>query len=310
MKGVARRPDWLRKGKPMTAGVVASRARIAGLGLHTVCESARCPNVSECFRSGNATFLIMGDRCTRSCGFCAVGRGSLVEPDPREGSRIAEYMARASIRYAVITSVTRDDLPDGGAEHFCRVVRGIRRELPRVGIELLVPDFLGSRESVEKVAALPIEVFGHNLETVESLYPTVRREAGYARSLEVLRTARRAGNARIKSGVMAGLGETTEELNALFEDLAAAGVEILTIGQYLRPAWCNVPVASYLRPEEFEALAEGARARGIPLVQADPYVRSSYLAERIFHEMADRATEKNLTRGYRGNIISDESKTD
>jgi lipoic acid synthetase len=186
-----------------------------------------------------------------------------------------------SIRYAVITSVTRDDLPDGGASHFVRVVRDVRRAAPRTGIELLVPDFQGRGESIDLVAALPVDVFGHNLETVRALYPAVRRGADYARSLEVLRRAGTICGGKIKSGIMVGLGETTDQLAGLFADLAAAGVGILTIGQYLRPGWANVPVARYLPPDEFERLEELARGHGVAVVRAGPYVRSSYLAESL-----------------------------
>jgi lipoyl synthase len=288
-----RRPDWLKKAKPINPAVLARRASIAHLGLHTVCESARCPNLSECFESGNATFLIMGDSCTRNCAFCAVGHGNAGDLDPREGERIADYMLGMGIRYAVLTSVTRDDLPDGGAGHFARVVQAIRARLPEVSLELLVPDFLGRPEAVELVARLPIEVFGHNLETVESMYPRARAAADYRRSLEVLRiaaAARARERTRVKTGIMVGLGETDEELEGLFADAAAAGVDILTIGQYLRPSFENLPVARYCEPAHFEVLAARARARGIPVVQAGPYVRSSYLAESVYRE-----GEKNLT---------------
>jgi lipoyl synthase len=282
-----RRPDWLKKGKPINPAVLARKASIAHLGLHTVCESARCPNLSECFESGNATFLIMGDSCTRDCAFCAVGHGNAGELDPDEGGKIAEYMRGMDIRYAVLTSVTRDDLPDGGAGHFARVVGAIRARLPEVSLELLVPDFQGSREAIELVARLPIEVFGHNLETVESMYPRARAAADYRRSLEVLRIAggaRTLGRTRIKTGIMVGLGETDEELEGLFADAAGVGVDILTIGQYLRPSFDNLPVARYCEPAHFVRLAERARARGIPVVQAGPYVRSSYLAESVYRE--------------------------
>jgi lipoic acid synthetase len=297
MSGDMRRPEWLKKAKPINPAVLARKVSIAHLGLHTVCESARCPNLSECYESGNATFLIMGESCTRNCAFCAVEHGGAGELDPDEGRKIARYMQGMGIRYAVITSVTRDDLPDGGAGHFERVVQDIRAVLPEVGLELLVPDFRGDRESVERVARLPIEVFGHNLETVEGLYPTVRSGADYRRSLEVLQMAAEARSAdasgtrgrvksgirrRIKSGIMVGLGETDEQLEALFADAARAGVEILTIGQYLRPSWDNRPVARSCEPAQFDRLAESARARGIAVVQAGPYVRSSYLAESVF----------------------------
>jgi len=281
MNAPVRRPEWLRKEKPLTEGVVREKAAIAASGLHTVCESARCPNLSECFRSGNATFLVMGDQCTRSCRFCAVGHGRPGALDPDEGNRVALQVARMSLRYAVITSVTRDDLPDGGAAHFARVVACIRAAAPRTGIELLVPDFRGREQSIDLVAALPIDVLGHNLETVRRLYPDVRRGADYARSLDLLKRARAVCAGRIKTGIMVGLGETTEELAGLFDDCAAAGVSLLTIGQYLRPGWSNLPVARYLAPGEFAQLAEMARAHGVPVVQAGPYVRSSYLAESL-----------------------------
>jgi lipoyl synthase len=279
-----RRPAWLRKQVPMTAGVMERKASIAGSGLHTVCESARCPNLSECFHAGTATFLIMGNHCTRNCGFCAVEHGAPASLDADEGKRIAEQVKSMSIRFAVITSVTRDDLPDGGAGHFARVVAALREALPEVGIELLVPDFQGREEAVAAVAALPIQVFGHNLETVASLYAAVRRGASYERSLAVLRAARASSAARIKSGIMVGLGETREELAALFGDLAAAGVSILTIGQYLRPRWNNVPVKRYVPPQEFAELALIAQRAGIPVVESGPYVRSSYHAESVYHK--------------------------
>ncbi len=280
----ARRPEWLRKKNEADPGVVRRMAGIAHLGLSTVCQSARCPNLSECFSRGCATFLILGDRCTRACAFCAVGHGTPEPVDPGEGERIAHYMERAGVRYAVITSVTRDDLPDGGAGQFSTVVRAVKDALPSIGLELLVPDFGGSDAAVDEVAALPIEVSGHNMETVKSLYAAVRSQAGYARSLHVLSRAGAAAASRgvlIKSGVMVGLGESREELVQLFDDLAAAGVGILTIGQYLRPGRGNIPVSRYVPPEEFQRLADEARARGIRRVIAGPYVRSSYLAEEM-----------------------------
>jgi lipoyl synthase len=279
-----RRPEWLRKQLSMTAGVVERKAAIAHSGLHTVCESARCPNLSECFRAGTATFLVMGSSCTRRCGFCAVSHEGPQALDPDEGKRIAEQVKQMGIRFAVITSVTRDDLPDGGAAHFVRLVTDLRAALPEVGIELLVPDFQGRVESVNAVAALPIQVFAHNLETVASLYPVVRRGAVYQRSLDVLRAARAAGAAAVKSGIMVGLGETAQELEGLFGDCVEAGVSILTIGQYLRPRRENVPVRRYVTPGEFEDMAAAARRAGIPVVEAGPYVRSSYHAESVYRK--------------------------
>lgn len=276
-----RRPSWLRKGKPITADILELKRRISSSGLHTVCESARCPNLSECFAAGNATFLILGELCTRDCGFCAVLHGTPSPPDAEEGKRIAACMREAGVRYAVITSVTRDDLTDGGAGQFARVVGDVKRLLPDVGLELLVPDFLGDHAAVDLLMQLPIEVFGHNVETVESLYPTARRGAMYDRSLGVLAraAAARGGRTAVKSGVMVGLGEERKELDSLFQDLAVAGVRMLTIGQYLQPDRSRLPVRRWVPPEEFDDLAELARSKGIPEVLSGPFVRSSYHAE-------------------------------
>ena len=257
MKSTAR-PPWLRKQKNLTPEVMRTRRQIDGLGLHTVCESARCPNLGECFACGNAAFLILGDHCTRDCAFCAVEHGAPQPPDVQEGQKIAEYVHANTIRYAVITSVTRDDLPDGGAAHFRRVVEDLKRLVPSLQIELLVPDFQGRRESIEAVMMLPIEVFAHNIETVRELYRRVRRGANYQRSLQVLRVAAALRNKqespRIKSGIMVGLGETEYQLQRLFTDLAAVPVEILTIGQYLQPSKFNAPVHRYYEPDEYELL--------------------------------------------------------
>jgi lipoic acid synthetase len=288
---ISARPPWLRKQKRLTPEVMKTRRHIDQLGLHTVCESARCPNLGECYACGNATFLILGDHCTRNCAFCAVEHGATETPDVREGEKIAAYIRDNNIRYAVLTSVTRDDLPDGGAAHFRRVVLDLKRMLPDVQIELLVPDFQGRSESIETVAALPIEVFAHNIETVRELYPRVRKGADYRRSLKVLKFAAslRSGqdwlkedSPRIKSGIMVGLGETREQLQSLFEEMAAVPVEILTIGQYLQPSKFNAPVHRYYEPDEYELLREKAVACGIRHVVAGPYVRSSYLAESAY----------------------------
>ena len=288
------RPPWLRKQKNLTPEVMRTRRQIDGLGLHTVCESARCPNLGECFACGNAAFLILGDHCTRDCAFCAVEHGAPQPPDVQEGQKIAEYVHANTIRYAVLTSVTRDDLPDGGAAHFRRVVEDLKRLVPSLQIELLVPDFQGRRESIEAVVMLPIEVFAHNIETVRELYRRVRRGANYQRSLQVLRVAAALRNKqespRIKSGIMVGLGETEDQLQRLFADLAAVPVEILTIGQYLQPSKFNAPVHRYYEPDEYELLRERAVACGIRHVVAGPYVRSSYLAEQAYRG----SLEKNV----------------
>jgi lipoyl synthase len=280
----APRPAWLRKPVNRTATALDTERRVDRLGLHTVCRSARCPNIGECFAAGTATFLILGDRCTRGCAFCAVDHsGELERPDPAEGARIAEFMRAGGIRYAVVTSVTRDDLPDGGASHFVSVTGAVKAALPDCRLEVLVPDFGGRAESVREVCAAPIDVFGHNVETVEGLYPRVRPGASYARSLGVLVAARATGRLT-KTGVMVGVGESRAEIAALFRDLAAAGVEILTVGQYLRPGSANLPVHRYYRPEEFDDLRAEAVASGIPTVVSGPYVRSSYLAEAGFRQ--------------------------
>jgi lipoic acid synthetase len=283
---ITARPPWLRKHRRLTPEVMRTRRQIDQLGLHTVCESARCPNLGECYACGNATFMILGDHCTRNCAFCAVDHGPPQVPDAQEGEKIAAYAGSNGIRYAVITSVTRDDLPDGGAGHFCLVVGDLKRLLPDLQIELLVPDFQGLRESVETVTALPIKVFAHNVETVQELYPRVRRGANYLRSLDVLKivASLRDGQElpRIKSGIMVGLGETEDQLMRLFEELAAIPVEILTIGQYLQPSKFNAPVHRYYEPDEYELLREKAVACGIRHVVAGPYVRSSYLAEKAY----------------------------
>jgi lipoic acid synthetase len=279
-----RRPPWLRKEKRLTPELLRRVARIRALGLHTICESGRCPNICECMARGRATFLILGDRCTRKCGFCAVDHGPPLPPDPEEGKRIGAYLAEAGLPYAVITSVTRDDLPDGGARHFARVVSDIKGQAPSAALELLVPDFGGDMTAVDLAVSLPIEVFGHNVETVEALYPTARSGADYRRSLAVLERA--ASSARrgvtVKSGVMVGLGETRQALRKLFRDLAVVGVGELTIGQYLRPGLRNLPVVEYVEPREFERLAEAAREDGIHVVTSGPYVRSSFAAGKRF----------------------------
>ncbi len=285
-----RRPEWLRKKIHLDNSVLKTRRQIKDLGLHTICESAACPNIGECYARGTASFLILGDVCTRNCKFCNVRHGKPLSIDREEGRKIGNYMQRNSIKYAVVTSVTRDDLEDGGARHFVKVVRDIKKLVPSASIEVLVPDFKGDRDSIIKVLSADIHVFSHNLETIERLYPSVRRGANYRRSLEVLRLAKRYivenlnGQIPVKTGIMVGLGESEDELIGLFEDIVSAGIDILTIGQYLRPSRENLPVVRYWRPEEFERLKLIARSKGIPVVVSGPYVRSSYLAEEAYQE--------------------------
>ncbi len=276
-----RRPQWLRKSADYDAAALRTRQEIGRLGLHTVCESARCPNIGECFAAGTATFLILGDRCTRGCRFCAVDKcgAPADDPDPREGEKIARYMKRAGIDYAVITSVTRDDLDDGGASHFARVVQDLRRAVPDCSVELLIPDFQGDTTAVDLVCDLNVQVVGHNLETVRSLYPRVRPGADYGRSLDVVRRVAGREGVIAKTGIMVGLGESRSELRMLFDDVAEAGVPILTMGQYLRAGSTNLPVVRYYTPEEMEELRGEAEAAGVRVVVSGPYVRSSYMAE-------------------------------
>jgi lipoic acid synthetase len=254
-------------------------------GLHTVCEEARCPNRSHCFASGTVTFLLMGGICTRACGFCSVAHGVPSGLDAAEPQRVAERVAAMGIRYAVLTSVTRDDLPDGGAAHFAASIQAVKKIGARV--EVLTPDFQGDLESVAMVASADPAVFNHNLETVPELYPQVRPAASYERSLKVLSEAKRIGTAcfghgfRAKSGLMLGLGETEAQLERVFRDLAQAGVDILTMGQYLQPTRRQLPVAEYIHPNRFDELVELARGHGISTVYAGPMVRSSYNAEEV-----------------------------
>ena len=256
-------------------------------GLHTVCEEARCPNRTHCFALGTATFLLMGGVCTRACGFCSIQSGQPAALNPLEPQETAERVAALNLRFAVLTSVNRDDLPDGGAAHFAETILAIRRRNPGVGVEVLVPDFLGDLDAVARVVAAGPEVFNHNTETVPSLYKEVRPAGRFERSLAVLRHAKTLGTAlygsgfRTKSGLMLGLGETASELLTTFQALVEAGVDILTLGQYLRPTRHQLPVKRYVPPEEFDALAEQARALGFRTVHAGPMVRSSYHAEEV-----------------------------
>lgn len=259
---------------------------IHGLGLHTVCESALCPNQGECFARGTATFLIMGDTCTRNCAFCGVSSGIPAEVDPEEPRRVAEAAARLDLKHVVITSVTRDDLVDGGASHYAATVQAVRARLPEATVEVLTPDFRGDVRAVDLVLRERPEVFNHNLETVPRLYPLVRPQADYKRSLDVLRRAastlgRVAEGGRVclvKTGLMVGLGETEEEVVAVLADAAAVGADVVTIGQYLRPSAAHIPVAEYVEPAKFAAYEERGRSLGLR-VHAGPLIRSSYRAD-------------------------------
>jgi lipoic acid synthetase len=276
---VRRHPPWLKVRAPGGAGFTETLATVKGLGLHTVCEEARCPNIGECWAHKTATFMLLGDTCTRACRFCAVTHGRPLTVDAEEPERVAAAIERLGLRHVVVTSVNRDDLADGGAAHFAATARAIKTKLPACRVEVLVPDFQGRLGSVATVVAAPIDIFNHNLETVPRLYKRVRPGAQYDRSLAVLGAARAAGPRLLtKAGLMLGLGETEEELLAVFRDLRTVGCEILTLGQYLRPSTHHLPVERYVPPEEFEVLRTQALGLGFRHVEAGPLVRSSYHA--------------------------------
>lgn len=276
---VRRHPPWLKVRAPGGPGFAETMATVRDLGLHTVCQEARCPNIGECWGHRTATFMLLGDTCTRNCTFCAVTHGRPLAVDPAEPLRVAHAVERLGLRHVVVTSVNRDDLRDGGAGHFATTASAIRARLADCRIEVLVPDFQGSPVSVETVVASPIDIFNHNLETVPRLYKRVRPGAGYARSLAVLRHAAtcRPG-LPTKAGLMLGLGEEEDELLSVFTDLREVGCQILTLGQYLRPSSDHLPVERYVTPEEFEIFRVRALAMGFRHVESGPLVRSSYHA--------------------------------
>jgi lipoic acid synthetase len=264
--------------------LAGTQAKIRAFKLHTVCEEARCPNRSECFSRGVATFLLLGEICTRRCGFCAIQTGKPLPPDPAEPRRVAQLSRVLGLKHIVLTSTNRDDLPDGGAGHFVQTIRAIREELPGSTVEVLTPDFRGDREAIAQIVEEGPEVFNHNVETVPRLYPRVRPGARYQRSLMVLQQARNhLKRGFVKSGIMVGHGERREELREVFRDLKDAGVDILTIGQYFQPRKEKLPVQEYYPSQIFSELAEEAKSCGIRWVFSGPYVRSSYLADELFH---------------------------
>lgn len=277
-----RLPPWLKRPLP-TAEMLQTRTLIDGLKLNTVCVEARCPNLTECWSRGTATFMVLGDECTRRCGFCAVSTKKPQPPEADEPERMAEAAAHLGLRHVVITSVARDDLPDEGATHFAQCIAATRRRLPQATIEVLVPDFHGREELVRIVTDARPEVYNHNIETVARLQKLARPAARYERSLGVLATVKKlAANVHTKSGIMVGLGETWDELVQTMRDLRAHGCEMLTIGQYLRPGERYLPVARYYPPEEFDRLGALARELGFSAVASGPFVRSSYFAETLF----------------------------
>ncbi len=272
------RPKWLRAPAPTGKNYRELKDLIGSLRLHTVCESAACPNVGECWNHRTATFMILGNVCTRRCGFCAVEKGAPLPVDYDEPRRVADAVAAMGLKFAVVTSVNRDDRPDGGAELFAMVIRAIRERVPGCGVEVLTPDFQGSLEAVDTVLEARPDVFNHNIETVPRLYRQVRLGARYERSLEVLGHAAATGSVPTKSGLMLGLGENAEEVLQVLRDLRSAGVARITIGQYLRPSPRHLPIMRYVPPEEFEEFKAAGYAMGFAHVESGPLVRSSYHA--------------------------------
>jgi lipoic acid synthetase len=278
-----RKPDWIRVKAPVSKGYAATHAIVHENGLHTVCEEAGCPNIGECWEKKHATFMIMGDTCTRACAFCNVKTGLPGPLDPGEPAHVAEATAKLDLAHIVVTSVDRDDLDDGGAGHFAQTIRAIRARCPGTTIEVLTPDFLRKDGAVEQVVAARPDVFNHNLETVPSRYLTVRPGARYFASLRLLQRVKEIDPHMFsKSGIMVGLGEERNEVLQVMDDLRSAGVDFLTIGQYLQPTRKHHPVLRYLPPEEFEALKTTAFAKGFLMVSSSPLTRSSHHAGEDF----------------------------
>jgi lipoyl synthase len=287
-----KKPDWIRVRAPVSRGFVATRDIVRANGLHTVCEEAGCPNIGECWDKKHATFMIMGDTCTRACAFCNVRTGLPEELDAREPDRVAEATARLALAHVVVTSVDRDDLNDGGAAHFAAVIRAIRSRCAATTIEVLTPDFLRKDGAAETVIAARPDVFNHNLETVPSLYLTVRPGARYFASIRLLQKAKELDRQIFtKSGIMVGLGETRNEVLQVMDDLRAAEVDFLTIGQYLQPSLKHHAVARFVTPDEFAAYETIAYAKGFLMVSASPLTRSSYHAGEDFARL--RAARAN-----------------
>ncbi|HEY6418923.1 MAG TPA: lipoyl synthase [Candidatus Binataceae bacterium] len=278
-----RHPDWIKVRAPASPEYFRTRAILSELKLHTVCQEACCPNIGECFSHRTATFMLMGDVCTRNCPYCAVAHGKARPLDPDEPRRVAEAVARLDLQHVVVTSVDRDDLRDGGAAHFAATARAIKAMLPAARVEVLVPDFQGVFDSVETVVRAPIDIYNHNIETVPSLYKVARPGGHYDRSLAVLRHAKEKARGLgrellTKAGVMLGLGEERRELATVIRDLRAVECDILTLGQYLRPSEKHLPVARYVPPAEFVEIKIEALALGFRHVESGPLVRSSYHA--------------------------------
>jgi lipoic acid synthetase len=288
-----RKPDWIRVKAPVSPGYVATREIVRANGLHTVCEEAGCPNIGECWDKKHATFMIMGDTCTRACAFCNVKTGLPPPLDPLEPEHVADATAKLGLAHVVITSVDRDDLADGGAAHFAAVIGALRARCPQTTIEVLTPDFLRKDGALEAVVAAKPDVFNHNLETVPSNYLTVRPGARYFASLHLLQRAKELDRSLFtKSGIMVGLGEERNEILQVMDDLRAADVDFLTIGQYLQPSRKHHPVMRYIPPDEFKALETIAYAKGFAMVSASPLTRSSHHAGEDFARLKAQRTAR------------------
>jgi lipoyl synthase len=288
-----RLPEWLRKHRTHFESVHDLKTDLRRLSLHTVCESARCPNIHECFHRGAATFMILGNLCTRGCGFCSVPKsrhpGAL---DPQEPANVARMAAQMKLRYVVITSVNRDDLADGGSAHFAATVDEVRRALPEARVEVLTPDFLGDLGAVARVLDAAPHVFNHNMETVPRLYKRVRPQANYRQSLDVLRFAKHYRRQSLtKSGLMVGLGESPAEVESLLRDLRESQVDVATLGQYLQPTRRNLRVEEYISPAQFDAYRDYGLSIGFKMVFSGPLVRSSYMADVVNQQANDQATQ-------------------
>ena len=284
-----RLPEWLRKSRTHPESVHNLKVELRRKNLHTVCESARCPNMHECFHRSAATFMILGNLCTRGCGFCSVPKAKHPGPlDAGEPENVARMAREMNLRYVVITSVNRDDLSDGGSAHFAETVRAVRRSLPEARVEVLTPDFCGDLQAVARVLDAAPHVFNHNMETVPRLYKTVRPQADYRQSLDVLRFAKQhRPESLTKSGAMVGLGESAEEVHQLLRDLRQSNVDVATLGQYLQPARRNLRVAEYVTPAEFDAYRDYGLSIGFKMVFSGPLVRSSYMADQVSEEASN-----------------------
>ena len=283
------KPPWLRKSLPKGAECQAVRKLLRKNSLHTVCEETLCPNIWECFSKGTATFLIMGSLCTRGCRFCAMSRGKPDPPDPKEPSRVAGAARKLGLDYVVVTSVTRDDLPDGGASFFSDAITKIRKDIPDTRVEVLIPDFQGDAQALASVVSARPDVLNHNVETVPRLYPAARPDSSYRRSLALMeRVKKEASEIPVKSGIMLGLGESSKEIRQTLRDLVDAGCDILTMGQYLQPSEENLAVERFVHPDEFDEWRVTALEMGFSGVVSGPLVRSSYHAGKLYRTVMEK----------------------